>query len=227
MDFKALRRLRYGYSPFSALDDCSRFGLALAPLADHRTESVFEALWALFGEYGVPLSVLSDNERCFSNREGRGPCLLEMRLWLLGVRTLHGRPGHPQTQGKIERFHRTIEEELGELVQPPPERAREVYERFLHDYNFERPHEALGMRTPAQVYRPSPRRRPERLPAHEIPEGAPCRKVDASGKLWFKGRTHKLSSALIGSYVQIREEETGYGALYAGVRFASLEDLRV
>lgn len=228
MDFKALGTPSLGYSPFTTLDDMSRFCLGAQPLSNHRVESIFEALWNLFGEYGLPERILSDNESCFADISRRGPSSLECKLWLLGIATSHGRPYHPQTQGKLERFHRTMEDELGQRIrQPDAARAAEVYKRFLHDYNFERPHESLGMKVPAQVYRPSARKRPPEMPKHEMLDGAIARKVDASGKFSFKGQPYNPGMALIGHYVQICEEANGYGVLFAGRRFATLEALRV
>ena len=228
MDFKGLGRPYLGYSPFSTLDDMSRYGLGLKPLPDHRSASIFEALWDLFGEYGMPEAILSDNESCFADIARKGPSWLESRLWLLGIRTLHGRPYHPQTQGKIERFHRTLEDEYaGQLRHRDIADAERAYRRCMYEYNFERPHESLGMKMPAQVYTPSPRKRPAKLPEHYIPEGAVTRKVDSCGRISFGRAAYKASKGLVGEFVQIQEEEGGFCVIFAGRRFASLEDLKL
>lgn len=119
LDFKAVHQSgqgRLGYWPLTVLDDCSRFCLRFEPLEYQRGGLVFEVLWALFGEVGLPEAILTDNGSCFSGTWGGGPNNLEVKLWRLGIRTIQGRPYHPQTQGKVERFHRTVNEELGALL---------------------------------------------------------------------------------------------------------------
>lgn len=226
-DFKGLKK-NPGYSPLSLIDDASRFGLRLEPLENHLATSVWETLWDAFGEYGVPVRILFDNEPCFASRDCVGPSWLEARLYLLGVRVSHGRPAHPQTQGKVERFHQTLEEELGpRLIQSSVEEARTVYRAYLREYNYERPHEALGMSVPGKAYLPSSVPRPERPPRHEIPEGAVARKVDASGKFRHQSRSYRAGKGLAGEYVVINEEEDGLAAFFASHRIAALEDLQV
>src|ERR1700694_2719882 len=99
--------------PLSVIDDHSRFCLGIIPVLKPRSEDVFSALWDLFGDFGLPDCILSDNGSCFNSaRSLGGPTPFQARLWLLGIRTTHGRPYHPQTQGKVERFHRTMQQEL-------------------------------------------------------------------------------------------------------------------
>jgi putative transposase len=228
MDFKGLGGPSLGYSPFSTLDDMSRYCLGLRPLPDHRSISIFEALWDLCGEFGLPEAILSDNESCFADVTRRGPSWLESQLWLLGIRTLHGRPYHPQTQGKIERFHRTLEDEYADKLRHRDIAVAErAYKGCLYEYNFERPHESLGMKKPAQVYTPSARKRPAKLPEHQIPEGTASRKVDAAGKFSFGGVAYRTSSGLAGQRVVIQEAEEGLSVLFAGRKFARLEDLKL
>ena len=228
MDFKGLGRPGLGYSPFSTLDDMSRYALGLRPLSDHRSASIFNALWDLFGEFGLPEAILSDNESCFADVTRKGPSWLEAQLWLLGIRTPHCRPYHPQTQGKIERFHRTLEDEYpGKLRHLDLAEADRVYRTCLHEYNFERPHEALGMKPPAQVYTPSPRKRPSKPPEHHIPEGALSRKLDPTGKFSIGGEAFKTSRGLAGQRVVVEEDEDGLVVLFAARKFARLEDLRL
>lgn len=221
MDFKGVTR-RLPYSPLSVIDDCTRFCLGLLPVAMHSGQEVWDALWGIFGEYGLPDAILTDNEGCFASPKGHGPSWLEARLWRLGVRTLQGRVAHPQTQGKVERFHRTIQEELGQaILQPTAEEARTVYGRYVLSYNWERPHEAIQMRVPGEVYLPSIRIRPARLPEARI-EGE-CRKVDASGKFCYKSKRYRAGKGLIDEWVDIQGEEI----FYAGVMIGPMSELRV
>ena len=103
---------------------------------------------------------------------------MEVRLLLLGVRFLHGRIMHPQTQGKVERFNGTLQREVLQNGRfSSPGELTEQFEQFRHRYNFDRPHEALGMDTPGLHYRPSPRSRPDRIPSVHYPPGRLLRKV--------------------------------------------------
>ena len=227
IDFKALGRMNPGYSPLSVLDDATRFCLAFEPLPDHRSDTIWEFLWRLFGEYGLPDAILTDNEPCFAERTSAGPSRLESRLWLLGVDALHGRPAHPQTQGKVERFHRTVQLELGRsLRQGSIEEAKRRFDQFRHEYNYERPHEAIGLRVPGRLYRASRRERPDRLPEHEPGPGSSIRKVTYLGSFQFRGTEYRGGRGLGGQYVELREEQQGHGVYFAGRRFADLEQLR-
>lgn len=227
MDFKGMHRSgqrRLGYWPLTVLDDCSRYCLRFEPLAQQQSDLVFEVLWHLFAEVGLPDALLTDNGTCFSGTWGDGPGRLEVKLWRLGIRTTQGRPYHPQTQGKVERFHRTIGEELGEaLRQPSIEAAREVYAPVVRQYNWKRPHEALDMRVPGVVYVPSARSRPDRLPEHELSETAIKRKVHPNGDVSYKGRLARAGKGLAGETVEIREEDHAPAIYYAGVLVKQFE----
>jgi transposase InsO family protein len=221
MDFKGTPR-GYRYVPFSVVDDCSRFCLALEPLRSQASEFVWGHLWDVFGEYGLPDCLLCDN--AFNNNRGYGPTQLQARLWRLGVGTTHGRPSHPQTQGKVERFHRTLEEEYhGLLYQHSLEAARIAFRELRFDYNWERPHQALGMRKPGPVYTPSRRKRPDCLPPIIVPEGAVTRKVDIEGKIHYHGRRLMAGRGLIGEWVEIRHAPNGEPIVYyAGMPMRNL-----
>ena len=153
---------------------------------------------------------------------------MEVRLWLLGVRTIHGRRRHPQTQGKVERLHRTLNTESPvPLRQMTLAEAREVLPEVVRIYNWERPHKALGLWTPGEIYTPSPRPRPDRLPLHELPESAIKRKVDASGLVSYRGQAYRAGRGLVGEHIEIREDEKGEAMYCAGIRIAPLHTLKV
>jgi hypothetical protein len=161
--------------------------------------------------------MLMDNGDCWGASESKGPTRFEAKLMLLGIRPIHGRPRHPQTQGKVERFHGTAKRELGsELVQADMDKARAVYEEFKNRYNWVRPHEALGGQVPGKGYAKSPRKRPDKMPEHQIPEGAQTRKVDTEGRVWFKGQSLKIAKGLAGEYVVFKPEDQGLRICYAG-----------
>ena len=224
VDFKGLGEKPWPYHLLSVLDDKSRFCLALLPVPGPDSKSVFGAFWEVFGEYGLPEQILSDNGDCFNSvRSSGGPTPFQAKLWLLGISTTHGRPRHPQTQGKVERFNGTLQLEMGhELIKPSAEAARKVFGRFKEDYNWQRPHEALQMKVPGSIYSPSARKRPDRIPEH-VPSGLGAwRKVHSNGYFSYKSRNYLAGKGLSGEHVEIREEDNGLGLYFANRRFAQV-----
>ncbi len=195
--------------PLTVLDDHSRFLLALRPCADVRMATAWAALWAVFGEYGLPEALLCDNAFGvnWASHLG-GLSWWESRLLRLGIRTLHGRPHHPQTQGKVERLHRTLEDEAW------PRARRDTLAHFTADveawrtgvYNPVRPHEALGDVPPAVRYARSDRPRPARLPPLAYPPGAVLRQVRDSGDLHWRGYRLLAGRGIVGERVRVAEE---------------------
>lgn len=182
--------------PLTVLDDHSRFNLVLDAAGDERTPTVQAALTAAFERYGLPEAILCDNGGVWgrvASTTGHTP--LSLWLWRLGVRVLHGRPYHPQTQGKEERFHRTLHAELlcrhtwRDLAHCAAE-----FPRYRQRYNQERPHDALHGQTPASRYRVSVRPMPAVLPPLEYPQ-MEVRVVRAKGVITFKGQSWYLGEA--------------------------------
>lgn len=200
MDFKGWERSRTGrIVPFTVLDEHSRFVLIL----DHTPTGTLAAVQALltdgFRRYGLPWQLLADNGPPWG--ASRPKTLTHMDVWLLrlGIRPLHGRPRHPQTQGKVERFHRTLAHDVFQAQTfDSPAEAQTALDAFRLVYNHERPHTPLGFRTPAEVYQLSPRPFPETLPAIEYDEEATVRQVSARGTIRYAGRVLFLSEALRG-----------------------------
>jgi len=168
MDFKGhfpLVGVRAGRChPLTVLDDHSRFNLGLRACAWERQETVQEELKGMFRRYGLPLRITADNGSPWGNSNGEG--FTALRAWLvrIGVSLSYSRPYHPQTQGKDERFHRTLKAEL--LVRQSFDSltsAQDAFDRWRDRYNLVRPHEALGLEPPVSRYRPSPRPFPEVL----------------------------------------------------------------
>ena len=229
MDFKGLKYPKLPYEALSVIDDASRFCLALAAVPDQTTETVWSALWDVFGEYGLPNCILCDNGPAFRAGAGRLPSTLAVRLLKLGVTMTHGRPFHPQTQGKVERFHGTLQREIGGTMrQPSIELARPVYAAFRDRYNWERPHEALDMHLPGARYCSSPRPRPKELPQHELPPGTLSRSVDNWGNCGVKGKRYKVGRGFAGERVELREQEDGaYAVFFFGHYIGPLADFEV
>lgn len=207
MDFMGHRPLRHGrVHPLSVLDDHSRYGLWLAACPDQRQPTVQAALTACFRRYGLPQRMLFDNGPPWGTSGQGGLTALEAWLIRLGITVAHGAFYHPQTQGKVERWHRTIGADVFTTRGPfaTLNDAQRAFDAFRHAYNGERPHGALDHAVPASRYLPSPRRFPEQLPDLVYAPDDHVLKVRAQGAVWFRGRSRFVSRALIGQHVGIR-----------------------
>ena len=206
MDFKGHFLTSAGRChPLTVLDDHSRFALGLQACANERTETVQERLMAIFRLYGLPERMLMDNGSPWGNDSEHPRTPLTVWLMRLGIRVSHGRPYHPQTQGKTERFHRTLKAEVlqGRHFTGLPA-CQAAFDRWRSVYNTERPHQALDLATPLSRYAPSPRSFPETLPPIEYGDGDFVRKVVAEGRVHFKGYAFKIGRALRGYPVALR-----------------------
>jgi len=208
MDFKGHFPTQAGprCHPLTVLDDHSRFNLVLHASANETGVSVRAALTAAFGTYGLPEALLCDNAPPWGAAEPVCPhTTLSVWLLRLGVRVLHGRPYHPQTQGKDERFHRTLNTELlHRHTWRDLAHCAELFPRYRHTYNCERPHDALRGDTPVRHYRPSPRSLPPSLPALDYACGSLVRVVRPNGGLTFHGQTWYIGRAFAGLPVGLR-----------------------
>ena len=191
--------------PLTVLDDHSRFALGLQACTNERTETVQECLTAIFRTYGLPVRMLMDNGSPWGNNSEHPRTPLAIWLMHLGIQVSHGRPYHPQTQGKDERFHRTLNAEVLQGRHFANCSVCQVsFDHWRNIYNTERPHQALGMATPLSRYTPSPRSFPEVLPPIEYADGDLVRKVMAEGWVSFKGYEFKVGRALRGYPVALR-----------------------
>jgi len=213
-DFKGhFETLQGRCSPLTVLDDHSRYNLVLQACGNTRTQTVRDSLAATFCRYGLPARMNFDNGAPWGSPSQPGQ-VTELGLWLirLGIRLSHSRPYHPQTNGKEERFHRSLKAEVlnGRSFEDLPH-AQTAFDRWRQVYNHERPHEALQMQTPISRYRPSPRAFPEVLPAIEYGPDDEIVRVKWNGELRFRGRKFKLSNALHRHDVAIRPHPTEDG----------------
>ena len=200
MDFKGYIELDSGRRclPFTVLDDHSRFDLALDACGSTPTRVVREHLREVFRRYGLPLRINADNGPPWGSPARPGQ-LTALAIWLIrmDIRTSYSRPGHPQTNGKDERFHRTLKAELlaGRHFKSLKS-IQQDFDTWRQMYNHERPHQALGMATPISRYQPSPRAYPERLPPIEYGDADVVLRVGINGEVRFKSHCFKVSSAL-------------------------------
>jgi transposase InsO family protein len=207
MDFKGHVALRDGRRchPLTVLDDHSRFAVGLQACADEQGTTVQRALTGLFRRYGLPLRMLMDNGSPWGNDPDNPYTPLTVWLLRLGVQLTHGRPYHPQTQGKDERFHRTLKAEV--LTRGPfadLAAAQGHFDRWRGVYNLQRPHESLDLQVPARRHRPSPRPFPETLPAIAYAPGDVVRRVQEGGWFSYRGRDYRVAQAFRGLPVALR-----------------------
>lgn len=205
MDFKGKIALLHGVChPLTVLDNHSRYALGVDACADERTATVQGRLTTIFRRYGLPLRMLMDNGPPWGDGGSRYTALT---VWLLrlGIAVTHGRPYHPQTQGKDERFHRTLKAEvLGDACFADLVAAQGAFDRWRPTYNHERPHEALDLATPSSRYQLSPRAYPEMFLPIEYGPGDQVRKVQHDGEIHFRGRIVPISKAFRGYPVALR-----------------------
>jgi transposase InsO family protein len=230
MDFKGHFAMREGRChPLTVLDDHSRYSLTIGACDNERTASVRFHLEKVFERYGLPRRILTDNGSPWGTAGSPEPHTV-LTVWLmdLGVTVIHGRPYHPQTQGKDERFHRTLKSEvLDGRIFDTLAQAQKAFEEWRHIYNTRRPHEALGLATPATRYRPSSRSMPRHIATPEYEPQAHVRKVRDNGSIAFKGRDITASKAFAGKYVALRATNTDglFDLCYRSHRLAQI-DLR-
>ena len=206
MDFKGDFKIPQGRCyPLTILDDHSRFAIALEACPINSRDIVQTALIKVFRLYGLPDRITCDNGPPWGAR-GRG-YYTGLGVWLLrlGIGVTHSRPHHPQTQGKDERFHRTLQAEvLRYQVHATLSQWQVVFNEWRMVYNTERPHEALSMAVPASRFQPSRRPYPDQLPPIEYGATDLVRKVRRYGHIKYQGREYHVGGAFYGLHVALR-----------------------
>jgi transposase InsO family protein len=230
MDFKGHFAFGSGRChPLTVLDDHSRYSLGIMACDNERTATVRMHLEKIFERNGLPRRILTDNGSPWGTA-GSTERHTVLTVWLmdLGVTVVHGRPYHPQTQGKDERFHRTLKAEVldGRMFETLAQ-AQQAFDAWRHIYNTRRPHEALGLAAPATRYRASPRSMPRHVAPPDYEPQAFVRKVRDNGSVAFKNREFKASKAFAGKYVALRATHTDglFDLCYRSHRLAQI-DLR-
>lgn len=214
MDFKGDFALEHGRCfPLTVLDDHSRFAVGLKACAGMSLVPTQQALREVFRRYGLPTRITMDNGSPWGCSLKPGAHTV-FTVWLLrlGIRVSHSRPHHPQTQGKDERFHRTLQTELLHYLslRTLPQCQLE-FDRWRDLYNCQRPHEALAMEVPANRYLPSVRAFPETLPPIEYDATDIVRKVRGWGHIKYRSKDYYVGQAFTGLFVALRA--TAYDGL--------------
>ncbi len=195
--------------PLTLADLWSRFSLSVSAGRSTREAEARPVMERAFHEHGLPEVMRSDNGPPFASLSATGLSALSVWWIKLGIHPERIRPGRPQENGRLERFHRTL---LEAMCPPSADRAAQAdrFETFRQDYNHNRPHQALGQMAPASFYQPSPRAMPSRLPEPEYRSGMIIRKVRTSGEIKLEGQFVHISSALAGDAVGLEQTERGW-----------------
>lgn len=185
--------------PLTLLDDHSRFNLTLSACARTDSGTVQGYLQQVFARYGLPARINADNGAPWGSPREASHGISILSIWLirLGITVSHSRPGHPQTNGKEERFHRTLKADLlnGRTFRNLAQ-TQQAFDAWRTVYNEQRPHQALGMATPISHYQASPIALPARLPPIEYGPDDHVVDVGWNGWIRFQGRDIKVSNAL-------------------------------
>ena len=212
MDFKGHFATKLGRChPLTIVDDHSRYLLEVGACGNERGVTVKKRLKAVFRRYGLPRTVMTDNSSPWG-MPGHPKSLTSLSLWLIRLGIMLKRTGvrHPQTNGKIERMHRTLKAEVvqarqfGSLAE-----CQRAFDEWRGDYNLVRPHEGIGMLRPMERFRISATPFPEKLPEIVYSPGDLIIKVNDNGQICFKGERYRIGRSLANRRVAVREVVDG------------------
>jgi transposase InsO family protein len=220
IDFKGWFRTRDGQrcDPLTVSDATSRFLLTCAIVAP-TTEGVWPACERLFVEHGQPRGLRMDNGSPFGSKGAAGLTRLSVRWVKLGIVLEPITPGCPQQNGRHERMHRTLKQETSTPPAASPAEQQQRFDRFRHEFNDIRPHEALGQQTPASVHRPNLRRYSGRLDDPWYDAEHTVHRVLGKGEIRWGDAMLYISEALAGELIGIAELPSGDRV----ARFADLD----
>jgi putative transposase len=202
--------------PLTMTDGLSRYLLCCRDVTPTRYAEVRRAQTAVFRQYGLPVRLRSDNGPPFATTGVGGLSRLSVWWIHLGILPERIEPGQPQQNGTHERMHRTLKRET---ARPPASSAARQHQRlqnFVQEYNHERPHEALQGACPADLYRPSKRPFPEKLPELVYPAGRELRRADESGKIRWKQARCRVSQALAHEVLAVEPIGDGVSRVWFG-----------
>ena len=211
MDFKGHFPMSRGgrCHPLTVLDDHSRFSLGVRACRNEKGQTVHEHLSSIFDHYGMPHAILVDNGPPWGSDLAHPFTPLTVWMIQLGIRVVHSSPYHPQTLGKLERFHRSLKAELLQgNIYTDIAQCQSRFDPWRDFYNLERPHHALGLDTPASRYTISPRSFPQVLPIIEYDSDDQVRTVDVNGRISFMGGAFRVGKAFRGKQVALRPTST-------------------
>ena len=209
MDFKSQKGWTRKYvGPLAVIDDASRYLIALEGTWCTRWEAVRDRLIAAFDRCGLPEEMLMDHGAPWWNQQASGGWT-QLSVWLMkqDIQLHFSGIRHPQTQGKVERFNGALEMARRRRGLPDPVRYQPWLDNFRHEYNHLRPHEALEMRTPASLWRPSPRPYQPQPPEWQYPLGTEIYRLERNGQIKLDGKRWQVCGPLAGEQVQVTRIE--------------------
>lgn len=210
MDFKgSFMTDLYRCYPLTILDDYSRYSISLQACKNEQCETVQTHLTGIFKLFGLPKQINVDNGNPWGAADLKSTTSLQIWLLKLGIRLSHSSPYHPQTNGKDERFHRTLKlEVLHDRKYKHLNDVQSVFNQWQHVYNYKRPHEALNGKTPCSCYQVSLIKFPDTLRKAEYESDCVVRKVsEQSGLFRFKGKRYRAGKGLGGENIAIKETQ--------------------
>ena len=208
--------------PLTITDGASRYLIKCEALAEPKEPQVRKHFELAFREFGLPTRIRSDNGPPFASKAIGGLSRLSVWWIQLGILPERIEPGQPQQNGRHERMHRTLKDHTASPPHPTMADQQRAFDRFRHDYNQERPHEALGQTSPATHYEPSLRTMPDQPHAPEYGDDLVVRRVGPNGYLSWDGTALRVATLLAGQPVGLKqidedEWELYYGPLLIGV----------
>jgi putative transposase len=212
IDYKGqflLGNKQYCY-PLTITDHFSRYLLSCEGVSGTKREEAFSVFEHTFKEHGLPLGIRSDNGVPFSSRSVFGLSRLSVWWLRLGILLERTQPGCPQQNGRHERMHKTLKLEVLKQKKANFLQQQEAFDEFIEQYNHVRPHEALGMKTPGEIYRKSSRSYPKTLPEVKYPDADKVKNVSHCGSILFSATQRVfLSESFGGQPVGLYLQEDG------------------
>jgi transposase InsO family protein len=224
-DFKGWFRTGDGQrcDPLTISDAYSRTLLACDGLPRPDFAHVRPAFEVTFREYGLPDAIRTDNGPPFASSAVGGLSPLAVWWVKLGIRPERIAPGHPEQNGRHERMHRTLKQECCGFPAATLEAQQRRFNEFRHEYNWQRPHQALNQEPPATWYRPSPQAYPAVLDDPVYPPQALIRRVRSNGEIRWRGQLVFVSEALVGEAVGLLEALVGYNVYFGPIVLGQLD----
>jgi transposase InsO family protein len=218
-DFKGWFRTGKGerIDPLTMTDAHSRYLLRCQHVEKTNTEQVQAIFTAAFREYGMPQTIRTDNGAPFASRAIAGISRLSIFWMKLGITPERIKPGHPEQNGRHERMHRTLHAETAKPPAADRRAQQKAFDRFRQQFNEERPHEALQLKTPASCYQSSPRIYPDRIAEPEYHSNIKPKRVYPDGTFFWKGTQIFISKSLGGECIGMEPTDDRYW----DVQFAS------
>jgi putative transposase len=211
--------------PLTVTDSYSRYVLACRALSRGTHAYVRSVFESLFRKYGLPWAIRTDNGTPFASGALGGLSRLSVWWIKLGILPERIEPGHPEQNGRHERFHRTLKKGAISPARYSLAHQQEAFDQFCREYNQERPHEALDYQTPSDCYHKSQRPLPAKPLEIAYPDHMIVRKVRASGQIWWKGKEPFVSETLVGEPIGLEQiDEFTFKIHYGPFELAVLDE---